>query len=434
MNRKIERYLKNRTFFGRWPLNGNATNPTKNIIVIPCLDEYPGILSTLNDIALADEAESSLVIVVVNNHKNVSNDDIEGNVQTLKDLYKWNHKKLNICWVDASSTGNELPSHEGVGLARKIGLDWGLRLLAEWNKLEIPLINLDADTRIEKNYLKAINSFFKIGNRWAATIACAHLIEGTKQRRAATLCYEFSLRYYADYLAWANSPYGYHSIGSAMTCTGYAYAAISGMNRRLAGEDFYFLQQLTKTGKVERIPGTTVHPSNRISQRTPFGTGQRIERFLTNQRDEYELYAPEIFGVIKDWISAISANPGLDSTNFLKIADQIEPKLKDFLIEIDFEKNWDTFRNQNKKESDVIKQFHRWFDGLRTLRLINYLRDNVWANKYMFEAIETFIHQNDLSPVVNISGKIKEDLHSQELLLQQLRNIYENRSQSSIGT
>ena len=52
-----------------------TANPTKNIIVIPCLGEYPGILSTLNDIALADEAESSLVIVVVNNHKNASNDD-----------------------------------------------------------------------------------------------------------------------------------------------------------------------------------------------------------------------------------------------------------------------------------------------------------------------------------------------------------------------
>ena len=434
MNRKIERYLKSRTFFERWPIIGNTTNPTKNIIVIPCLGEYPGLLSTLNDIALADEAESSLVIVVVNNHKNASNDHIERNEQTLKELHKWNHEKLNICWIDASSTGNELPSEEGVGLARKIGLDWGLKLLAEWNKIKLPLVNLDADTRIEKNYLKAINSFFKIDNRWAATIACAHLIEGTKQQRAATLCYEFSLRYYADYLAWANSPYGYHSIGSAMTCTGYAYAAISGMNRRLAGEDFYFLQQLTKTGKVERLPGTTVHPSNRISGRTPFGTGQRIERFLTHQRDEYELYAPEIFGTIKNLISAINTNSRLDSTNFLKIAAQIEPKLKDFLIKIDFEKNWNNFRNQNKKESGVIKQFHQWFDGLRTLQLVHYLRDNVWVNKDMFEAIETFIHENNLSPVVDISGKIKEDLHSQELLLQQLRNIYQQQSHLSIST
>ena len=133
-------------------------------------------------------------------------------------------------------------------------------------------------------------------------------------------------------------------------------------------------------------------------------------------------------------ISAINTNSRLDSTNFLKIAAQIEPKLKDFLIKIDFEKNWNNFRNQNKKESGVIKQFHQWFDGLRTLQLVHYLRDNVWVNKDMFEAIETFIHENNLSPVVDISGKIKEDLHSQELLLQQLRNIYEQQSHLSIST
>ena len=41
-----------------------------------------------------------------------------------------------MCWVDASSVGNELPNQEGVGMARKIGLDWALKLLAERNQLQ----------------------------------------------------------------------------------------------------------------------------------------------------------------------------------------------------------------------------------------------------------------------------------------------------------
>ncbi len=429
MDRNTERYLRHETHFERWPLNGHITRPIKNVIVIPCIREYPGLFKTLDDIANAHEAESSVVIVVINNRQNVSTEDLFENKETLEELQKWDHEKLNVCWVDASSVGNELPNQEGVGMARKIGLDWALKLLAERNQLQSPLVNLDGDTRVEKTYLKAINEFFENEKRWGAVIACAHQIHGPKRQRAATLCYEFSMRYYADYLAWANSPYGYHSIGSAMACTGYAYTAISGMNRRLAGEDFYFLQQLTKTGKVERLSGTTVHPSNRISRRTPFGTGQRIERFLINQQEEYELYAPEIFSVIKNWMNTVNSNPRLNSVDLLKIANRIEPLLKDFLLDIDFEKKWSVFRSQNKKESGIIKQFHQWFDGLRTLRLVHYLRDNAWENKPMFEAIKTFIHQNDLIPVVDVSGRIEEDLHSQELLLQQLRSIYERRSQ-----
>jgi hypothetical protein len=52
-----------------------------------------------------------------------------------------------------------------------------------------------------------------------------------------------------------------------MACRASAYVAAGGMNRRLAGEDFYFLQQVHKTSGVAALYGTTVHPSPRSSQR-----------------------------------------------------------------------------------------------------------------------------------------------------------------------
>ena len=135
MDRNTERYLRHKTHFERWPLNGHITRPIKNVIVIPCIREYLGLFKTLDDIANAHEAESSVVIVVINNRQNVSTEDLFENKETLEELQKWDHEKLNVCWVDASSVGNELPNQEGVGMARKIGLDWALKLLAERNQL-----------------------------------------------------------------------------------------------------------------------------------------------------------------------------------------------------------------------------------------------------------------------------------------------------------
>ena len=79
-------------------------------------------------------------------------------------------------------------------------------------------------------------------------------------------------------LSYAGSPYAFHAIGSTMSCTAEAYAAVRGMNRRTAAEDFHFLDKLAKLGRIGHIEKTTVFPSPRTSHRVPFGTGQRMLR------------------------------------------------------------------------------------------------------------------------------------------------------------
>ena len=187
MNRTVERYLERRTQSAQWPLEGDPSGPSRSIVVIPALGEYPGVMETLADLAACPESLDTLVIVVVNNrHPDAASaEDISLNRQTLEALQKWDSDHLRVTWVDASSPGLELPEKEGVGLARKLGLDAGLQILADLDQLQTPLVCLDGDTRVDDDYLPALHRFFESPDRWAAILSYAHPIEGDPQQQAA---------------------------------------------------------------------------------------------------------------------------------------------------------------------------------------------------------------------------------------------------------
>lgn len=88
--------------------------------------------------------------------------------------------------------------------------------------------------------------------------------------------YELYLRYYRLALEYTGHPHAYHCIGSAFAVRTLDYVAQGGMNKRQAGEDFYFLQKLIATGRYATLQSTQVYPSPRFSGRTPFGTGQAV--------------------------------------------------------------------------------------------------------------------------------------------------------------
>ena len=79
------------------------------------------------------------------------------------------------------------------------------------------------------------------------SIAYAHRLEEadmTVQAREAIMKYELYLRYYRLALEYTGHPHAYHCIGSAFAVRTLDYVAQGGMNKRQAGEDFYFLQKL----------------------------------------------------------------------------------------------------------------------------------------------------------------------------------------------
>jgi hypothetical protein len=192
-------------------------------------------------------------------------------------------------------------------------------------------------------------------------------------------------------LSFAGSPYAFHAIGSTMACTAQAYVDVRGMNRRAAAEDFHFLNKLAKVGSIGVIEKTTVFPSPRPSERVPFGTGQRMLRFMTGGTDEYRLYDPRIFEILQEWLSGMEADPDRGSDDIMSAARKIHPDLKGYLDLIGFEKDWQGIRRNCPDPVHLRKQFHAWFDGLKTLKLVHHLSRNTFPPIAMFDGLKILL-------------------------------------------
>jgi hypothetical protein len=195
------------------------------------------------------------------------------------------------------------------------------------------------------------------------------------------------------------------------------------MNRRQAGEDFYFLQELVKTGKVGRVTETTVHPSARVSDRVPFGTGATIGRHLSGEDDGSIVYHPSCYRIVGDWLSLVEDCLEQTAPDLLDRSAAISPQLEAFLIRNNFEKSWPRLQHNAPDLESLLRQFHRWFDGFRTLKLIHHLRDNGYPRQPIFDAIRELIDESDQGAAGIAWDDIVTDIGVQEGLVSSLRTL-----------
>jgi hypothetical protein len=160
------------------------------------------------------------------------------------------------------------------------------------------------------------------------------------------------------------------------------------MNKRKAAEDFYFLEKLAKNVKIEKINTTTVYPSGRGSWRVPFGTGQRVNRFLSRLQNEYTLYNPDSFSILKEWLEIFFTTGKNEIGFYLEEAKEIHPELIRFLYYQNFESDMTNILKNSKTEDQLRVQKSRWFDGFLTLKFIHHLRDNGFPEINMFDALD----------------------------------------------
>ncbi|MDT8318711.1 MAG: glycosyltransferase, partial [bacterium] len=255
----IKKYISKSPETEKWQLSGNSYGYIDKVVVIPALAESVSLLKTLASLAENEQTQlnSTLVICVVNNRcpSISSKEEIEDNGITLDYLLhlssgmdppstcpgpvyfkKVNESGMKIAFVDASTESRELPAKGGVGIARKIGMDLALGRLDYDSDGPVLIICLDADTLVDRNYLKEIGEYFNDHNDAAAVVAFSHILPDDEASRAAAIAYELFLRYYETGLRFANSPYAFQTIGSTMVCRADAYAAVGGMNRKRGGE------------------------------------------------------------------------------------------------------------------------------------------------------------------------------------------------------
>ncbi len=416
MKSPLQRYLATRAIQGPWRIEGCSATSLTGVVVIPALAESERLFATLASLAANPPGMLArfLVLVVVNHREDAPEADKEDNRRTLARFVAHSSEllPLRLAWIDAASSGLELPAKGGgVGLARKIGLDLALSRLDHVTSPPL-LVSLDADTLVETTYLAAVVRHFRSTAVGGAVIPFRHR-QGTPEEHAAIERYELFLRHYVLGLALASSPYAFHTVGSAMACTAAAYVRAGGMNTRSAGEDFYFLQQLHRTGGVSPVHGTVVHPSPRPSHRVPFGTGRTIARALTEGPETISFYRLACFDLLGRWLALATGNHDATGAEIEWQAADLSPHLSSFLATVGFPEVWERLQRHSRDRDSFITSFHGWFDAFKTLKLIHHLSAGPFPRCPPEETLPKLLRQSGMEPVAGLSDQLALLRHAQ---------------------
>jgi len=369
----LEDYLLN---YHAYPLQiaKKPSSDLQTIVVIPCFNE-PNLLPSLTALKTCRLPKKSVeIILVINSSADTSEEIRQINQLTLHQVKAWIEKnkteKLNFHIIFQPDLP---PKFAGVGLARKIGMDEAVARFIQCENIQGVIVGFDADSLCSPNYLCEIEQLFeKKPKANACSIYFEHPINGIEfepQIYERIIEYELYLRYYIQALRYCKFPYSYHTIGSSFAVKALVYAMQGGMNRRKAGEDFYFLQKIIPLGNFEELNSAKVIPSPRPSDRVPFGTGAAIQKLIIHQ-NQYETYALEAFFELKVFFEKKQLLYKQD-----KLFKDIPTAIEQFLIGNHF---LDDLYKINKNSPNITifnKRFFDWFDAFRVLKFLNFAHE-----------------------------------------------------------
>lgn len=192
---------------------------------------------------------------------------------------------------------------------------------------------------------------------------------GNEEKDRAILRYEIYLRYYAINLWRIGSPYSFTAIGSAIALPVKSYKKIGGITPHKSGEDFYFLQNLRKTGKVLTWNKEKVYPAARFSGRVAFGTGPAMMKGKEVDWSGYPIYPFKYFDEIKKTY---------DLFPFL-YKENLQTPMDNFIFDKFGQQNiWQPLRKNYKKKETFIRACQHKIDGFR---IFQYLKSRNMENK-----------------------------------------------------
>lgn len=356
-------------------------------LTVPLLAESPAFLDGYR-LAARSAPGRALIIAVVNATSATPAELRAQNAALLRELCHEAQKlsdavffsrqpDFELLILDRSSPGHELPDRQGVGLARKLAGDVALALF-ERGALKLPFLMMtDADATLPADYFRRAEQ--AVGAIPAALIyPFLHVSAGGDAAvHEATRVYEASIRYHVLGLAWAGSPYAYHSIGSTLAVHADAYAAVRGVPKRAAGEDFYLLDKLGKLGALHRLTGEPVAIASRRSARVPFGTGPRVEQLLSQGRAP--VASDQAFLALKQLLVGLDRVAATQQPTLLLATLKELPTSLGTLAEVAVERLGlpEAVRAAIAQvgQGNLRRRLHTWFDALKTLQFLHVLRD-----------------------------------------------------------
>ncbi|MCC5928844.1 MAG: glycosyltransferase [Cyclobacteriaceae bacterium] len=397
-NKNIDIYLKRYA----WPTLLIQSNPATNLslsVIIPAFEE-PDLLKTLIELRENEYPGSDVEVMVIINQSEVCNEKTrEANRESFEAARQFANEpcpdwlKFHIQWV------KELPAkHAGVGLARKIGMDEALRRIsASGNDKNGILICLDADCLIEKNYLKTIADHFRRNPQSpGCSINFKHQPAENSQIQSAIDAYELHLRYHVHALRYCRFPHAYYTIGSSMACRAEAYAQAGGMNRRKAGEDFYFLHKIIPMGGFTEIRETTVYPSPRPSHRVPFGTGRAVSKKLM-QDGPFKTYSWKSFEPLRRFLALVPDLRQMTAVEISEALDALPEPVSKFLNNLDADQQIQRIIEKTNRPESYTKAFYQWFTGFAVLKYLHFIRDHFYEEEPIEVAASTLLEVSGIA-------------------------------------
>lgn len=390
----------------------DAPDPRTGIIaVVPAYNE------TEIDVLLDSLAGCSApgceveVIIVINAPSDAPEEYKRNNTQTLDDIESWK-KENNDCFFRLFSFVAEpaLPRW-GVGMARKTGMDEALRRFDAINRTDGVILCLDADCTVERNYFLAVyDELFKRKEHSACSICFEHLLMGNnfpQEIYKSIILYELHLRYHFQGMLYTGFPYVFHTVGSALAVKALPYLKAGGMNRKQAGEDFYFIQKLVPSGGYFSLNSTVVHPSPRTSFRVPFGTGATMQK-LSGEGKELLTYSFNAFADLKQAFSLIESFYSCNQDEIKNLYLSLPESIKLFSREEEWIGKITEIQNNTAGMASFRKRFFEWFNMFKTVKYLNFAHQSFFQKKPVGESAAELLVQT-------VSGTVPDN--AKDLLL-----------------
>jgi len=374
-------------------------NLTGIIAVIPAYNE-PGITTLLDSLAACNEPCCGVEIIIIVNLKQEADREVtDNNRKCIDNIDTW--KKANHdCYfrLFVFDAGKPTIPGWGVGLARKTGMDEAVRRFDAIDRPDGAIVCLDADCTVEKNYFEAIaENLLANKKNSACSIYFEHPLGNDCQNDDLTkhiILYELHLRYYVSALKYTGFPYAYHTVGSAIAVKALQYVKAGGMNRRQAGEDFYFVQKLVPSGGYFTLNSTTVYPSPRESLRVPFGTGAAMSRLMKKEDDQFLTYSFDAFRELKSLFDSTGEFYKVDNQAAANYYMELPAGLKAFISKEEWILRTGEVNSNTYGYKSFIKRFFGWFNMFRIVKYLNCVHNGIFEKKPVPESANELLRSS----------------------------------------
>jgi len=379
-----EKYFKR---FNALPkqIEGSPKQDLEVIAVIPCSNE-PDLIQSLASLDACQFSGFSAEVICVINSSEIADESLkafnkETFMQAKEAILGFTNPNLKFHFL----LHDNLPKKfAGVGLARKIGMDEAVRRFAALNKPNGIITGYDADSLTDKNYFAELFKQFSQNPKMnAASLYYEHPLVGNDFEKGiyeGITAYELHLRYFNQALKRAGFPFAYHTVGSSFAVRANIYAAQGGMNRKKAGEDFYFLQKIIPLGNFGELNSIRIIPSPRTSDRVPFGTGAALAKMSETNNFGFLTYNFSAFEDLKSLFSRVSEYYTND------ITDSLPLPLKDFLSSVKISEKLPEMRKNSTDLASFQKRFYAFFDAFRIIRFLNISHESHYSKSDTSEA------------------------------------------------